>query len=145
MNNCSVCGVILKKDQFKYCSNLCQANENYQNYIKRWKSGIEDGSRGISTRCVSEHVRRYLIEKYSEKCSLCGWNEKNLTTGKIPLEIDHLNGKAEDNQEENLRIICPNCHSLSSNFRNLNKGNGRSWRTKKYLKNATIPIPIMTK
>jgi hypothetical protein len=65
---------------------------------------------------------------------LCGWNQKHTITGVVPLEIDHLNGDAEDNREENLRLICPNCHSLSSNFRNLNKGKGRAWRNLKYIK-----------
>jgi 5-methylcytosine-specific restriction endonuclease McrA len=74
-----------------------------------------------------------LTELYGEKCFLCGWKQKNLITGKVPLEIDHVNGNADDNVEWNLRLICPNCHSLSPNFRNLNKGRGRSWRIK-YLK-----------
>ena len=72
-----------------------------------------------------------------EGCSICGWKQKNLVTGRIPLEIDHVNGNAEDNSEQNLRLICPNCHSLSSNFRNLNKGKGRSWRIK-YLKSINL-------
>jgi Zn finger protein HypA/HybF involved in hydrogenase expression len=137
MIHCQVCGIILKKDQFKYCSDLCQSNNKYLEYIKKWQSGIVDGSRGVTARGISEHVRRYLIEKYGEKCSLCAWKEINPTTGKVPLEIDHINGSSEDNQEANLRIICPNCHSLSANFRNLNKGHGRSWRTNKYIKNIS--------
>jgi 5-methylcytosine-specific restriction endonuclease McrA len=41
-------------------------------------------------------------------------------------------GNSENNLEENLRLLCPNCHSLSPNFRNLNKGYGRKWRVNKY-------------
>lgn len=81
------------------------------------------------------HLKRYLVGTRGEFCSLCGWNTKHPITHKVPLEIDHINGNAEDNQEDNLRLVCPNCHSLSSNFRNLNKGKGRSWRSLKYIKN----------
>jgi Zn finger protein HypA/HybF involved in hydrogenase expression len=68
-------------------------------------------------------------------CSLCGWNKVHSITKRIPLEIDHIDGNAENNSEENLRLICPNCHSLTPHFRNLNKGKGRKWRTNKYKKN----------
>lgn len=135
MKYCSGCGVLLKKSQYKFCSNLCQSKDRYNKYIERWKAGIENGTRGVTTSCLFKHIKRFLMDKFGEKCCLCGWNERNLTTRRIPLEIDHLNGSADDNREENIRLICPNCHSLSSNYKNLNKGHGRVWRTNKYLKN----------
>jgi Zn finger protein HypA/HybF involved in hydrogenase expression len=95
------------------------------------------GDRGIVAKNISSYIKRYLIEKYGEKCSTCGWCQRNLVTKKVPLEIDHINGNADDNSEKNLRLICPNCHSLSENFRNLNKGRGRSWRIK-YLKSKNL-------
>jgi hypothetical protein len=137
MKSCPVCGNSLEKSQYKYCSNFCQARENYQKYIKLWRAGLENGTRGVTTGCLSKHIKHFLIEKFGEKCCICGWNKRNLTTNKIPLEVDHQNGNADDNREDNVRLICPNCHSLSSNFRNLNRGKGRLWRTKKYLKNPS--------
>ena len=93
--------------------------------------GIKNGEIGIRTKAISGHLRRYLLEKYKEKCSSCGWSKKHSVTGVAPLEIDHIDGNAENNSEENLRLLCPNCHSLTPHFRNLNKGNGRAWRLKK--------------
>lgn len=61
---------------------------------------------------------------------MCEWEKKHPITGVTPLEVDHIDGNAHNNRESNLRLICPNCHSLTSNFRNLNKGKGRNWRTK---------------
>ena len=84
----------------------------------------------ISTKNISKYIKKYFIEKYGESCMLCGWNKRNLTTGKVPLEIDHADGNSENNLENNLRLICPNCHALTHNFKNLNKGKGRSWRKK---------------
>lgn len=103
-------------------------------YIKRWKQNEVNGSRGVATRNMSKHVIRYLLQKYSNECSLCGWCEINPTTGKIPLEIDHIDGNSENNLESNLRLLCPNCHSLTPTYKNLNRGKGRKWRQAKYLK-----------
>ncbi len=134
MKYCSTCGVLLNRSQFKYCSNSCQSKDRYHKYIEKWINGTKDGSRGINTRNISEHIRHFLIDKFGEKCSMCGWNKKHPITGRVPLEVDHIDGNSENNIEENLRIICPNCHALSPNYRNLNKGRGRIWRKNKYLK-----------
>ncbi len=105
----------------------------YKKYIAEWQLGYAHGGRGVNAKNVSGHVIRYLREKYSS-CSICNWDRVNPVTKRVPLEIDHIDGNSENNQESNLRLICPNCHSLSSNFRNLNYGNGRVWRKAKYIK-----------
>lgn len=126
---CSTCGkVITHRNAYKFCSLICQATNNYNQYIERWKQNLENGNIGITTRFVSHHIKRYLREKYKNKCTLCGWNQKNPITGVVPLEVNHIDGDAENNKEENLELICPNCHALTPNFRNLNKGKGRGWR-----------------
>jgi len=125
---CASCHKQLPRAERKYCSLRCQQNYYYNQYIDRWKQGLENGNRGITTHVLSKYLRRYLQEKYKEECSTCRWNQKNSITDAVPLEVDHIDGNAENNQEENLRLICPNCHSLTSSFRNLNKGKGRSWR-----------------
>lgn len=134
MATCLFCDSQLTWYERKFCSNRCQAEYRYQLYIKDWKLGLKSGSRGVITKNISGHLRRYLTEKFGEKCVLCGWNKRNLATNNVPLEIDHIDGNADNNVEENLRLICPNCHSLSTNFRNLNKGHGRKWRGRKQLK-----------
>lgn len=135
---CTTCGkLIIQKGASKFCSLRCQARNNYNEYIKRWQQGLEDGNIGITTQFISHYIKRYLKEKYRDKCSLCEWNQKHPVTGKVPLEVDHIDGNSENNKEENLQLICPNCHSLTPYFRNLNKGNGRSWRIK-YLKRLEV-------
>lgn len=53
-------------------------------------------------------------------CEFCGWSEKS-SDGRIPVELDHINGDRFDNRIQNLRILCPNCHSLQPTHRGKNK------------------------
>ena len=54
------------------------------------------------------------------KCDECGlgpeWNEK-----KLVLHLDHINGDHTDNRIENLRILCPNCHTQTETYGGSNK------------------------
>jgi len=49
-------------------------------------------------------------------CEQCGWAEYS-KDGRLPLELDHINSDRTDNRLSNLRILCPNCHSLTSQYR----------------------------
>ena len=125
---CLSCGKALKPHQQKYCSNICQHDSQYKDYIKDWKKGGNDGNRGVKTKLLSKHIRRYILEKYNSKCSKCNWSKKHPITKVVPLEIDHIDGDAMNNIESNLQLLCPNCHALTPHFRNLNRGNGRKNR-----------------
>ena len=69
-----------------------------------------------SFRGGSNLKKRLLSGNYlKEVCSDCGigpeYNNKPLT-----LQVDHVNGSNEDNRMENLRLLCPNCHSQTDTF-----------------------------
>ncbi|MBX2867009.1 HNH endonuclease [Candidatus Kaiserbacteria bacterium] len=125
---CKNCNCPLSKSQRTYCSNKCQADFQYKKYIEKWKRDSRNGGRGVPTKNISRHIKRYLVEINGEKCSSCGWRKKHPTTKKVPLEVDHIDGDPENNNLNNLSLLCPNCHALTPSFRNLNKGNGRRWR-----------------
>ena len=128
MKVCVYCNKILTNHQYKYCAIKCQFDYQYREYIHNWKGGKLNN---IQTRNISKYLRRYLLEKSKGKCSQCGWNKVNPITKRSALEVDHKDGNSENNSELNLRILCPNCHSLTTNFKNLNKGMGRKWRIEK--------------
>ena len=54
-----------------------------------------------------------LKQKYCEQCK---W-AKQTESGYLPLELDHINGDRHDNRIENLKVLCPNCHSLTPTHR----------------------------
>ena len=107
-----------------YCSAACHKAYQFDEIIRQWKNGEQKGWTG-NTCLVAGWLRKYLFIKYDNKCCKCGWNHTNPVTGKIPLEINHINGDASNCEEDNLELICPNCHSLTPNFRALNKNSIR--------------------
>jgi len=63
------------------------------------------------------NLKKRLISElnWKEECSACGnlgeWQGK-----KLSLQLDHINGNSKDNRIDNLRFLCPNCHSQTSTF-----------------------------
>lgn len=69
-----------------------------------------------------ETMKRYLIETRGNKCECCGieesWNGKPLA-----MRQDHIDGNSDNNALENLRLLCPNCHSQTETYGSKGKGN----------------------
>lgn len=76
--------------------------------------------KGSAVQSFKLKKRLYESGLKQPQCEICGW-AKVSTDGRIPLELDHMNGDRMDNRIENLRILCPNCHSLQPTHRGLNK------------------------
>lgn len=125
---CLCCGKEIVSGH-KFCSQKCQNDYYFLEFIKRWKNGEEKGMKGEYG--VSNRIRRYLLDKNDYKCEVCGWGETNQYTGTIPLEIHHKDGDYSNNKEENLQVLCPNCHSLTETMKSHNK-KGRKSRKKYY-------------
>lgn len=69
---------------------------------------------------MSHILREGLLEAkcYEEGCGLTEWRGKP-----ISLQLDHINGDNFDHRIENLRLLCPNCHSQTETFAGKNKRN----------------------
>lgn len=113
------------KSKKKYCSAKCQ-----QNYTK--EQDLLIFLKGEHLEAGHARVRSLLIYKYGAKCMVCDWDKKNPATGKCPIELEHIDGNAKNNSLDNVKLLCPNCHSLTATYKALNKGNGRHKRKLRY-------------
>jgi len=122
--NCLYCGTENEWKGYsytnKYCNSDCHNAHKTECKIIEWK---QTGK--LSKRPVKEYLSRQ-----KEGCWECGitqWNGKE-----IVLELEHIDGNSTNNKEENLSLLCPNCHSQTQTYKNRNKGNGRHYRRTRY-------------
>jgi 5-methylcytosine-specific restriction endonuclease McrA len=105
--------------------------QTFNKYIEKWNIDISHmGGVAVINKKYTRPQRKQLIEILTEnsfyksyrlkdrllknnllryECYICGiteWNNKEIT-----LQLDHINGCNTDNRLENLRLLCPNCHS----------------------------------
>lgn len=125
LNLCLNCGNPAARG--KFCSGKCKREYEQKEWVKSWKEGNEEGLRG--KYAISYRIKKYLFAKYNCKCEKCGWGEINEFTNTVPLEVHHIDGNYKNNAEENLQLLCPNCHSLTETSKSHNKY-GRKERSK---------------
>ena len=127
LHTCPVCNKLFEHSRQTYnkvCSVKCFG-------IYQWKyvsvPKIEAGLGG--------NIKRYLKEKFGEKCSECGQgavhNNKPLT-----LQLDHIDGNSDNNCLSNVRLLCPNCHTQTHTYGSKGQGSRYQKDTKrnKYLR-----------
>lgn len=81
---------------------------------KAWNKGksIKDSSESYSKR---KGAKDFLIKERGHKCECC--KNTQWLDQPIKLELHHVDGDSCNNVEENLELLCPNCHSFTENFR----------------------------
>lgn len=117
MKNCKNCKELITGRGKLYCSNSCQ--QSYQ-----MKSKISQGP-------ASNRTSKRYLQAQDNSCQICGlrpkWNKQDLV-----LIMDHIDGNSENNELDNLRLVCPNCDSQLPTYKSKNNGNGRHKRRERY-------------
>jgi hypothetical protein len=98
-------------------------NLDISHFIADWTTAARAARKIISDEDLfvensiadSQQVKnRFIKTGVENKCAMCSinsWQGQDLT-----LQMDHINGYSSDNRLENLRLLCPNCHSLTSTY-----------------------------
>jgi 5-methylcytosine-specific restriction endonuclease McrA len=137
MGQCRFCKkeVEKKKNCFGlYCSNACQGAEKSKKIFTKYLEKQTPENLFDASGQIKRGIRRHLIEWSGGKCSICGWAGKRFGQDVSPLEIDHADSNWKNCNLTNLRVLCPNCHSLTDSYKGANKGYGRENRRKECLK-----------
>lgn len=134
--NCLVCGsTFLHKHSSKnvYCSVTCAGKGKKiksGELVNLWLQGQMENELTYygPNNTIILPIRNYLIQKCGNKCEKCGWDIVNKFTGKVPLQINHIDGDSTNNAPRNLEVICPNCHALTENFGVRGKGRKKRYK-----------------
>ena len=127
---CLNCGKKIKNK--KFCNRKCSFEYKDKQLVKEWQNGNIKGY--CSDGSIKQFVRRYLLNKFNNKCQNCGFNIKNQYTNLPILQIHHKDGNCYNCNEDNLELLCPNCHALTENFGSRNVNSTRIDRRTKYVK-----------
>lgn len=160
---CPECGKQLpfERRRAKFCNSSCSAkfnNRGVTRHIKGSKICTCGNPKKVTNKHCSEciekrvynrvlsleeaktdHTRKLLIMRDRPyRCEVCGisdWMEKP-----INLDLDHIDGNSDNNQADNLRLICPNCHSQTETYKGANTGRNstrQQMRRKRYADGKT--------
>jgi HNH endonuclease len=161
--HCLFCGkkISFEKRWSKFCNHSCSAKYNNRG-VTRHISHSRFCSCGKPKKltnkycdeCIEKRVynkivlladaktdrtrRKLIIQQRGYHCEVCGiseWMQKP-----INLELDHIDGDADNNSSDNLRLICPNCHSQTETYKGGNAGKNSSRqmiRRKRYAEGKT--------
>lgn len=133
---CKACDSKLRYNQINYCSRGCGVRYRRDIVIENWLAGKTGGSdkNGI----LKGTMRRYLIDQAGNKCTECNWSVPNPVIGKPILTVDHIDGNWKNNNRDNLKVLCYNCHTLTSTFGALNKNGLFGDRPGSFRKSALV-------
>ena len=81
---------------------------------------IKDSTYANISRLKERLIKANLLEHKCHKCGITEWQNEP-----IALQLDHINGISNDHRLENLRLLCPNCHSQTDTYAGKNKNKNK--------------------
>lgn len=126
-----------KSESAKNSEKVKESSKKYSETIKMrtpeiWKIINEKREEALKNKIIEtnygelsfERLRKRIIYEQDSKCNRCDLSE--WMGEKIPLELEHKDGNHFNNDRDNLEILCPNCHALTSTWRGRNKNTVRN-------------------
>lgn len=130
LENLGVCkrcsGRVSNRNATGYCQG-CGIQNRKEERVRAWLSGEWSGAHESDPYVLSHTIRKYLLEQANYECSQCGYDKRH-PDGSCILQINHIDGHANNHAPDNVEMLCPNCHALTENHGGRNVGNGRPYR-----------------
>lgn len=129
LSNCLYCNkefvYCTTRSTGKFCSVKCSSEYKVNTVSKnRIENGLVDQPQTLKTYLTN--IRGYKCEE----CDIFEWRGK-----KLSLHLDHIDGNSDNNLPSNIRLLCPNCHSLTDTYTGRNtKNTKRSSYSQRYRK-----------
>jgi 5-methylcytosine-specific restriction endonuclease McrA len=102
----------IKKENLNREKFIDNTKKNMFSFERKLDDVLVENSTYLCSSNLKIKLLKYELIKY--QCDICGiskWNGKTLV-----LQLDHINGINNDNRIENLRLLCPNCHSQTETY-----------------------------
>lgn len=128
IKTCTDCGVELSRNPNKgsgYCKQCYPRVRNEKETDVKYNHWLQTGELGIKAgSSVRGALRERLIKHYGSNCDICRippeWNGEPLV-----MILDHIDGNAGNDKEDNLRFVCSNCDSQLDTYKSKNKNSVR--------------------
>ena len=119
----------------------CKLNINTDHWVcgRNWNKGLK--LKNWENYKTTPNLKKHLIKELGHKCQHCLislWYDEP-----ICLEVHHIDGNRVNNNLDNLQLLCPNCHAMTSNWRGRKNSSGRI-RTDNIsrLRGTTLPVGL---
>jgi 5-methylcytosine-specific restriction endonuclease McrA len=104
----------------KSIAHLEKVRQRNRERMDLWYAGeLELKYKSVST--ARRILKRYLISKIGPACNKCGFVGRHPDDDHWVVELDHINGDEHDHRPENLRLLCPTCHTMTPTNSGRNK------------------------
>jgi predicted nucleic acid-binding Zn ribbon protein len=127
--NLCYCGSPIENPVSVFCSDQCRQSQKM--------GGITEWVQGGPAPLGPESITRWVKKLRGSACEECGWDQQNPVSGRSQTQVDHIDGDSTNLMYTNLKVLCPNCHSMTPTFGSLNRGKGT--RTKRFSNLVLLP------